>query len=214
MLPDEVEKPMAAVIALMEPDTIAEDELNDWYDNEHIPQRMEVAGCLAVQRFVCTDGWPRYLALFDWDSLDALSGPAYKAVHDASKRTPWTVRILTRIRGWIRKQAVQVHPGRAKLGDKGALARVVLARITGAPDTKSDSLVAALSKNFQHAPEVLQWRLFRTDGDTTMRAQEYWLVVEYGSIVTGDTSGLKNLSLKPASIDLINVYSKYWRLLT
>lgn len=203
-----MEKPQGSVIILMEPDTIAEDEFNDWYDNEHIPQRTEVPGLLSIERFVCTDGWPRYLALYDWDTLDVLSGPEYKAIHHVSKRTPWSRRILGRVRGWVRKEAIQVHPGRARFGEKGTPARVMLARIVDLQDAHLKKFLEALQVHFAARPEVSQWRLFKSAGQ---ERNEYWLVVEFRAVVTGATSGLMGISPESGSIDLINLYCKYWR---
>ena len=114
-----MDKPHGGVIILMEPDTISEDEFNDWYDYEHIPQRIDVPGMLSVERFVCTDGWPRYLCLYDWDSLDILSGDEYKAIHHASKRTPWTKRILGRVRGWCAGKPHRSIQGGPSLEQRG-----------------------------------------------------------------------------------------------
>ena len=55
------DRPNGLLMALMEPDRSGEKEFNDWYDPEHIPQMSAVTGFLTASRWVCVEGWPRYL---------------------------------------------------------------------------------------------------------------------------------------------------------
>lgn len=89
------------LMALMEPDPAQEEEFNDWYDLEHIPQMAGVPGILTATRWVCVQGWPKYLALYDLEHIDVLSSDAYR--HATGRNfTPWSRRILGRMRGWRR----------------------------------------------------------------------------------------------------------------
>ena len=60
------------LLVTMEPPAGLEEEFNDWYDHEHLPQRMRMPGFETGARFVCLEGWPRWLALYDLASLAAL----------------------------------------------------------------------------------------------------------------------------------------------
>ena len=60
------------LLVTMEPPASVEEEFNDWYDHEHLPQRMLMPGFETGARFVCLEGWPRWLALYDLTSLAAL----------------------------------------------------------------------------------------------------------------------------------------------
>jgi hypothetical protein len=160
-----------------------------------------VKGCHTIERFVCVDGWPRYLCIYDWDTLDVLESDAYKAVH--ATKSPWTSRVLARSRGFIRIQANQIHPGRATYGQSGKPARVVMGRLSG--DAKQEkALIVAHEKYFANARNVLQWRLSRTDG----AEGEYWLCVEYSANVD---VGLSGLTLPNGAYDIVNTYAPYWR---
>lgn len=68
-----------------------EEELNRWYDEEHLPERRACEGFLTARRFVAVDGPPRYLATYDLESVDVLSAPAYRRLMD--QLSPWTKRI-------------------------------------------------------------------------------------------------------------------------
>ncbi len=99
------------LLAMMEPPPAMEEEFQDWYDTEHFPERASCEGFLTAHRFVCIDGWPRYLALYDLADTDVLRGPAYARI--AGERcSPWTRRIVSRVWGQYRADAAQVHPAR------------------------------------------------------------------------------------------------------
>jgi hypothetical protein len=94
-------RPHGLLMALMEPDSSREEEFNDWYDAEHIPQMSAVTGFLTATRWVCVEGWPRYLAIYDIESIEVLSSDAYRRA-TGGNFTPWSRRILGGVRGWRR----------------------------------------------------------------------------------------------------------------
>jgi hypothetical protein len=67
----------ALLVAMMNPPA-DEDAFNAWYDEEHVPLRLAVQGFLSARRYRAaeSDG-PRYLALYDLASADALKSDAY-----------------------------------------------------------------------------------------------------------------------------------------
>jgi hypothetical protein len=133
------------------------EEFNDWYDLEHVPERAAIAGFHNARRFVCVEGWPRYLALYDLEHVGVLQSPAYRAVA-GDRSSPWSKRILPRIRGLGRTEAVQIAPGEALLGAEGPMARLALCRFRGA--------AAGIAKGLLEAFEgALQVRAFRTHGE-------------------------------------------------
>lgn len=83
---------------MMEPPASLEDEFNAWYDGEHLPQRRNMPGFRSATRWECVDGWPRWMALYQLDSLTALNTEEYLAV-SGSNATPWSQRIYARVRG-------------------------------------------------------------------------------------------------------------------
>jgi hypothetical protein len=71
----------------------AADEFNDWYDTEHIPERLRIPGFINAVRWV-GDSNPRVsLAIYDLESLDVLKKPEYRAV-SPENFSPWSKRIL------------------------------------------------------------------------------------------------------------------------
>jgi hypothetical protein len=68
----------ALLVAMMNPPT-DEDAFNTWYDEEHVPLRLNVPGFLSARRYraASPDTDRQYLALYDLASLDVLRSEAY-----------------------------------------------------------------------------------------------------------------------------------------
>lgn len=143
--------PMGLLMALMEPEAGMEDEFDDWYDLEHIPHMSGVAGILSAHRFVAVEGWPRYAALYDLDSVGVLTSAAYRAVTGRSF-SPWSRRVLQRVRGWRRLTFEQREPGRSLLHTSaGAIGVLFL---------DEPSRADAVAKSLRGRPELLQVRTY------------------------------------------------------
>ena len=72
----------------------SEDELDRWYENEHVPDRAGCPGFLSARRFHNLregSSEARYLALYDLEEPEVLQTDAYKKIF----MTPWTERIRT-----------------------------------------------------------------------------------------------------------------------
>jgi hypothetical protein len=69
------------------PGTVDPAEFTDWYDNEHVPNRLATPGFSSVARFRATDGMkPEWLATYEIKP-GTLETPAYKALwENASER--------------------------------------------------------------------------------------------------------------------------------
>jgi hypothetical protein len=98
------------IVARMDPPPELESEFNDWYDSEHIAERLRVPGFLTARRLERRLR-PRYAAMYDLDSLEVLQSAAYKNV-SGDKRSPWTARMLKVTRLFDRRVYEQVLPRR------------------------------------------------------------------------------------------------------
>jgi len=73
-----------------------DDEFNDWYDNQHIPDALEVPGYVAAQRFRLADvqmaGAPgsrwRYLAIYEIETNDLNATMAESMSRAGTERMP------------------------------------------------------------------------------------------------------------------------------
>jgi hypothetical protein len=96
------------------------DEFHDWYDLEHVPERLRVPGFLNAERWIDSD---THVATYDLESPDVLRTPAYGAVA-GTNQSPWTKRVTAMCRRIMRFEGEQVSPGdfTAPLGGGALLA--------------------------------------------------------------------------------------------
>lgn len=78
----------------------ADDEVNRWYQEEHLPNRLAIPGFRRARRYRAIDGRPTYVACYECDSVDVLTSGEYR--ERVANPTPWTRRMLPRFRNVIR----------------------------------------------------------------------------------------------------------------
>jgi hypothetical protein len=195
------------LLAMMEPPVAVEAEFNAWYDNEHLPERAAVEGFLNAKRFVCIEGWPRYLALYDLAQVEVLHAPSYAAVGGA-RQSAWSQRTQGFVGGLLRAEGVQLYPGDALTGDQGHAARLVLWHFRGVPEAAVDAIVPGLRAIYEERPETAQLRVFRIEHDDEVG---YVGLVELRRPRSFDDIDVSVLGAAARCIETINVYVPYRR---
>lgn len=79
------------LFVMMEMPKEHEEEFNRWYAEEHLPERQTCPGFLSARRYLATDGPPRYLAVYDLESVEVLADEPYQKL--MRPVSPWTKRI-------------------------------------------------------------------------------------------------------------------------
>ncbi|KAK5056733.1 hypothetical protein LTR84_012265 [Exophiala bonariae] len=70
-----------------------EEELNDWWSNEHLPERLAIDGFLRTRRFhALREGISQYLVWYEVANLEVLTSPDYMAALNSP--TPGTRRFM------------------------------------------------------------------------------------------------------------------------
>lgn len=192
------------LLAMMEPPSALEEEFNDWYDLEHLPERASIAGFETALRFTCVQGFPRYLAVYDLTDVGVLEAPAYQAVAYANF-SPWTRRIQARTRGRYRAIASQVHPGQAPTG---RLAQLTVVRFRAIERAREGELIQGLQRDLGARDETTQVRLFRAEGEGRV---DYLGLAEHQAPCASTRLDLAAYGASRAQIDLVNSYVPYWR---
>ena len=196
----------ALMMGMMEPPPELEWEFHDWYDLEHLPSRKEVPGFLTGNRFVCVEGWPRYVAWYDLESLSVLETPAYKAI-SGPNTSPWSKRMVPLTHGYFRVLGEQVYPGKALFGGQGVSARTLVMRFNTPDEGAIADLLPGLKALFEGKPESAQLRLFRSE----FGGLYYVAMIELRRPVALDSLDLAKLGRAAKFLDLTNVYTQYFR---
>jgi len=124
------------LVAAMNFSDVAADEFHDWYDTEHIGERLRVPGFLNAERWIGSADPKVSLALYDLDSVGVLHSPAYQAVGGANG-TPWTKRVTSRTKSIIRLEGEQILPG-DKLAPVGEAAALLFISMNVAPEHEAE----------------------------------------------------------------------------
>src|SRR4051812_23317441 len=91
---DTMTKP-GLLLMMTDIDAANEADFNRWYEEEHLDERMKIAGFINARRSTAMEGGPKYLALYDLESPDVLQSPAYR--HIVGEGTSaWTRRMQQR----------------------------------------------------------------------------------------------------------------------
>ena len=100
------------LIAAMNIGSAAEDEFQDWYDTEHLPERQRVPGFLVCDRWIGAIDRKISVATYDLESVKVLLSPAYLAIGGANL-SPWSKRVTARVERLMRFEGDQILPGDA-----------------------------------------------------------------------------------------------------
>lgn len=105
-------KGSAILFSEMTPGADFAEEFHRWYDEEHIPIRMDCPGFVSAQRYRRTDR-DGYLAVYDLSDGGVLSTPPYKAIKDnPSERTAWMLKNVTGFTRYLATEtSVRVRDG-------------------------------------------------------------------------------------------------------
>jgi hypothetical protein len=67
------------LLTSMDVDAAHEEDLNRWYDREHLEERVAIDGFLEARRYVAHAGSPKNLFLYSTKTIEVLDSPAYRA---------------------------------------------------------------------------------------------------------------------------------------
>lgn len=190
------------LLVTMEPPPAIEEEFNDWYDSEHVPERAAIAGFETARRFICVSGWPRYLAAYDLRDVGVLEEAAYKAA-SGDRFSPWSKRVLNKVRGQYRLVGDQIYPGTAVTGQ---FARMLMMRLRNVAASAETGVVAAVREAFEGRPGTLQVRVFRARDEEG----EYVALVESSAAFGPTPVDPQTLGTLASRVDVVNEYAPYW----
>ena len=98
------------LVVMMDVDPEHEDEFNEWYNDEHLPERLEIPGYVSARRFKLEEGEGvlKYLCIWELEDESPLQSEQYKAqrARPSQLRDRANVHIRQRMRGLYK----QIYP--------------------------------------------------------------------------------------------------------
>lgn len=86
----------AAMLLSFDVDAEAIEEHDRWHTHEHLPERLSIPGFRRGTRWIASEGGPRYMVLYEVESLVTLASEAYLA--RLNSPTPWTTKMMPHYR--------------------------------------------------------------------------------------------------------------------
>lgn len=80
-----------------------EQEFNQWYDREHLAERVAIDGFLEARRYVAVNASPKYLGLYSTATFDVLDSDPYRKA--LANQTAWSLANIGRFRNMLRSVA-------------------------------------------------------------------------------------------------------------
>lgn len=163
------------LIAAMDFSTCPEDEFHDWYDLEHVPERLRIPGFLNAERWIDVKNPKVSVATYDLDTVTVLHSPPYLAIAGANS-SPWTKRTQRFRKSLMRYEGEQLVPG--DLTAPAGAAAILLVAMNIAPQAEAEFNEWY---NTEHIPAlggvtgVLSARRYRGTGATQRYAALYHL---------------------------------------
>ena len=207
------------LLTSMDIDASDEAEFNQWYDREHLLERVAIEGFLEARRYVAHEASPKYLCLYSTESFDVLDSLAYRTA--LASQTDWSKANIARFKNMIRAVArITVSRG----AGRGAALGIV--RLRPAGDT--DKLRTALRDQLD--PEkldgILSMHLIESDAALSRPINDDppvsdpgsgdWFVLIDGTDVKAVSAALaarlgNSTTFKPTAIST-GVYNLMWDL--
>lgn len=102
-------KGSALLVVFTDIDAEHDADFNAWYNQEHLSERLSAPGFLDAARYEAVRGGPRYLAVYELESVEALQSGEY--LRQSQNPTEWTKRVLSVIgRNAVRNVYTQIFP--------------------------------------------------------------------------------------------------------
>jgi len=152
--------PMAGtgmLMTSMDIDAAHEQEFNQWYDREHLAERVAIAGFVEARRYVAVNAAPKYLGLYSTATFEVLDSDAYRTA--LANQTAWSLANIGRFRNMLRSVArITVSRGQ---GRGAALGLVRIRPPAGDPSALREALRAQLDPGMIH--DIISMHLMESD---------------------------------------------------
>lgn len=152
--------PMAGtgmLMTSMDIDAAHEQEFNQWYDREHLAERVAIDGFLEARRYVAVNAAPKYLGLYSTATFDVLDSDAYRTA--LANQTAWSLANIGRFKNMLRSVArITVSRGQ---GRGAALGLVRIRPPEGDVDGLREALRALLDPGMIH--DIISMHLMESD---------------------------------------------------
>jgi hypothetical protein len=129
-----------------------ESDFEQWYQTEHLPERLAVPGFRLGRRWEAVAGQPRHFCCYLVDGPDVLSSAAY--MDRLNNPTPWTRRVMSGVFRNMTRSA-------CSLVASGGLARGAVCVVARFPKAIDELAIATAIGEWGMESGIARWELWR-----------------------------------------------------
>jgi hypothetical protein len=137
-----------------------ESEFNEWYQTEHVRQRMQIPGFLAARRYCALGDSQAYMALYSCTEAAVLEQPEYKEI--LVEPTPLTKKMMPHFRNMVRSVCDETWSAGTGLGGEAVVMRC--AAKPGQEQRARDFIAQKLYPQFAQANCLVRLALWEASG--------------------------------------------------
>lgn len=205
------------LVTMMDVDPAEELDFNDWYDKEHLAERVEIEGFSEARRYIAHDAEPKYLNLYTTLTFDVLTSPQY--AHALQNQTERSLHHIERFQNDSRAIA---HITASHGQGRGSV--VFFAAIRPGQENRdtlrsalSDTLAALVSEN-----DIISTHLLESDPELSKpltvdtpppNAHNWYVVIDATSLDSVTKQGENFLNQLKQIPEATLVYSGTYRLM-
>ena len=183
-----VHKGSGIFLVYVDIDATHDQEFNEWYTTEHLPELQAVPGILAAARYVAVKGGPKYLAFYELEDIDVLHTPAFTN----RPRTPWGERMAPSVIGTNLTRIVgeQIYPDRIEMAEREMAPVLQIGRMSVPPAVEAEWNAwynGAYIPGYRKVPGVIYARRYRVHEGTS----GYTTVYEFASTAVPESAEWK-----------------------
>lgn len=130
-----------------------EADFNQWYDHEHVEERVAIKGFLSGTRYQSLEAERKYLGLYETESLEAFTSADYHAAF--TRQTEWSVKNLNNMINPMRRVCAITHQH-----GQGTGSHLAVLTLTSGTDV---ALLDGWQKSVQQTPGYIASRLLTPD---------------------------------------------------
>lgn len=145
-------------------DPAEEADFNEWYNHEHMIERVSVPGFHRARRYLTVAGGSKYFAYYVTDSAAVLASPAY--IERLNDPSPWTQANVARFRNTNRSACKVLS--RVGHGSGGAALTIRLSATPGQQDALARWLAEQQFPALIKMAGIVGAQLWQGDNESTM----------------------------------------------
>ncbi|KRB81553.1 DUF4286 family protein [Noviherbaspirillum sp. Root189] len=140
-----------------------EKDLNRWYHEEHLAERLSLPGFTWARRYRAVGGQPAYMVVYKCESIHALHSPAYRNVLD--NPTESTRKIIPSLQNVIRAACRETWSSGDAIG--GSAVIIQCKAIEGREDDARRFIKNVLAERLKESGGMVSMSLWESDAEVT-----------------------------------------------